>query len=43
VMLRTAYLRSSQNLDVGLMCAAPQGPGFHITFGDLSIENTSTS
>jgi uncharacterized protein len=42
-MLRTAYLKSSHNLDVGVMCAAPQGPGFHITFSDLSIETATTS
>ena len=40
-MLRTAYLKSPQNLDAGVMCAAPQGPGFHITFSDLSIENAT--
>ena len=39
MMLRTAYLKSPPNLDVGVMCAAPQGPGFPITFSDLSIEN----
>ncbi|MFZ0710404.1 MAG: DUF1349 domain-containing protein [Terrimicrobiaceae bacterium] len=39
IMLRTAYLKSPPNLDVGVMCAAPQGPGFPITFSDLSIEN----
>ena len=38
-MLRTAYLKSPPNLDAGVMCAAPQGPGFPITFSDLSIEN----
>ena len=38
-MLRTAYLKLPPNLDVGVMCAAPQGPGFPITFSDLSIEN----
>ena len=43
VMIRTAYLKSSQNVDVGVMCAAPQGPGFRITFGDLSIESASPS
>ncbi len=36
-MLRTAYLRCSDELDVGVMCAAPQGPGFRISFSDFSI------
>jgi uncharacterized protein len=38
-MLRTAYLKSPPDLDVGVMCAAPQGPGFPIAFSDLAIEN----
>ncbi|HEY5704092.1 MAG TPA: DUF1349 domain-containing protein [Terrimicrobiaceae bacterium] len=37
-MLRTAYLKRSRDLDVGVMCAAPQGPGFPIVFSGLSIE-----
>jgi regulation of enolase protein 1 (concanavalin A-like superfamily) len=41
-MLRTAYLNSSRDLDVGVMCAAPEGPGFHIVFSDLSIEHATT-
>jgi uncharacterized protein len=38
-MARTAYLQCSRDIDVGVMCAAPQGPGFHINFYDLSIEH----
>ena len=37
-MLRTAYLRGSGELQVGVMCAAPQGPGFRIFFSDFSLE-----
>jgi regulation of enolase protein 1 (concanavalin A-like superfamily) len=37
-MSRTAYLKCSRGLNAGIMCAAPQGPGFHINFSDLSIE-----
>lgn len=37
-MLRTAYLQCLQSIDVGVMCAAPQGPGFHIVFSEFSIE-----
>ena len=36
-MLRTAYLNCLHSVDVGVMCAAPQGGGFHIVFSDLSI------
>ena len=38
-MTRTAYLQSSRDIEVGVMCAAPQGPGFHISYYDLSIED----
>jgi regulation of enolase protein 1 (concanavalin A-like superfamily) len=38
-MGRTAYLKCLRDIDVGIMCAAPQGPGFHITFYDFSIEH----
>ncbi len=37
-MLRTAYLRCLPELDVGIMCAAPEGPGFRIEFSEFSIE-----
>jgi regulation of enolase protein 1 (concanavalin A-like superfamily) len=36
-MLRTAYLQCLHTLDVGVMCAAPQGPGFRIEFSEFSI------
>jgi regulation of enolase protein 1 (concanavalin A-like superfamily) len=39
-MLRTAYLRCPRDLDVGIMCAAPEGPGFRIVFSELSIEKS---
>jgi uncharacterized protein len=39
-MLRTAYLKCLRDLDVGIMCAAPQGPGFRIVFAELTIEKS---
>ena len=39
-MLRTAYLKCLSDLDVGVMCAAPEGPGFRIVFSQLSIEES---
>lgn len=37
-MLRTAYLDCLPVLDIGVMCAAPQGPGFRIVFSKLMME-----
>ncbi len=37
-MLRTAYLRCLGEVEVGVMCAAPQGPGFRIAFSEFSLE-----
>jgi uncharacterized protein len=39
-MLRTAYLQCLSDLDVGIMCAAPEGPGFRIVFSELSIKES---
>ena len=39
-MLRTAYLKCLRDLDVGVMCAAPQGPGFRMVFSELSFEES---
>jgi uncharacterized protein len=40
-MLRMFYLASSAYFDVGLMCAAPDGEGFQVTFEGLKITRTS--
>ena len=37
-LLRLAYLPPSPQIKVGLMCAAPDGEGFEVTFEDFSIE-----
>lgn len=37
-MLRLAYLSEQPNLQVGLMCASPQGEGFLTTFEGFKIE-----
>jgi uncharacterized protein len=41
-MLRTTYLRCHDDLQVGIMCAAPQGSGFRMVFSDFSIEAASS-
>jgi uncharacterized protein len=38
-MLRMAYLTSVEVLDVGLMCASPQGQGFFTTFEKFKIQS----
>lgn len=40
-MLRQAYLTEAEALDVGLMCAAPDGDGFAVTFDDFTVEPVS--
>ena len=37
-LLRQLYLSQEDNLDVGLMCASPEGTGFSVTFEDFSIQ-----
>ncbi|HEY5743513.1 MAG TPA: DUF1349 domain-containing protein [Terrimicrobiaceae bacterium] len=39
-MMRTAYLKCLRDIDIGVMCAAPQGPGFSIAFRDFVIETS---
>jgi len=36
-MLREAYLTAAPTLQVGMMAAAPKGPGFDITFEDYEV------
>jgi hypothetical protein len=37
-MLRLAYLAEVEQMQVGPMCAAPQGPGFPVTFEGFSVQ-----
>jgi regulation of enolase protein 1 (concanavalin A-like superfamily) len=36
-LLRQSYLSQEDTLDVGLMCASPEGAGFSVTFENFSI------
>lgn len=36
-MLRLAYLSDVPEMQVGPMCASPEGPGFEVVFEDLSL------
>jgi regulation of enolase protein 1 (concanavalin A-like superfamily) len=36
-LIRQGYLSEEPTLQVGLMCAAPQGDGFEVTFEDFSV------
>jgi regulation of enolase protein 1 (concanavalin A-like superfamily) len=38
-MLRQTYFTEAETLKVGLMCAAPKGDGFVVTFEDFQIQN----
>ncbi len=38
-MLRLAYLTTASQLQLGLMCASPQGEGFAIAFEEFQIRN----
>lgn len=37
LMMREAYLSEVETLQVGMMCAAPKGAGFAVTFEDFSV------
>ena len=37
-MLRLTYLTEAERVQVGPMCAAPQGPGFPATFEQFSVQ-----
>jgi regulation of enolase protein 1 (concanavalin A-like superfamily) len=39
-MLRLAYLPPALPVQVGMMCAAPDGDGFPVTFSDFTLEAT---
>lgn len=38
-LLRLAYLAETEQVQVGVMCAAPQGEGFHVTFEQFEIRS----
>jgi regulation of enolase protein 1 (concanavalin A-like superfamily) len=38
-LLRLAYLSPAEAMDVGLMCASPEGPGFSVTFENFIIQS----
>lgn len=37
-MIRTAYMPTQNPIQVGVMCAAPEGDGFSVTFEGFSVE-----
>jgi regulation of enolase protein 1 (concanavalin A-like superfamily) len=38
-MIRSAYLRPAETAQVGLMCAAPEGDGFSVTFEGFAVSS----
>lgn len=40
-LIRQGYLSAAEALQVGLMCAAPQGEGFAVRFEDIALTPTS--
>jgi uncharacterized protein len=38
-LLRQAYFSPVEAMDAGLMCASPEGPGFSVTFEDVTIQS----
>ena len=42
IMLRMAYLTSVEAVDVGVMCASPDGKGFLTTFKQFEIQSLHT-
>jgi regulation of enolase protein 1 (concanavalin A-like superfamily) len=36
--VRQGYFVSAVEVNVGIMCAAPEGPGFEAVFDDLKLE-----
>ncbi|EAW34120.1 DUF1349 domain-containing protein [Lyngbya sp. PCC 8106] len=41
ILLRLAYLSTQEKLQVGLMCASPDGEGFSVTFEELKFSELS--
>jgi regulation of enolase protein 1 (concanavalin A-like superfamily) len=42
-LLRQGYLSLAQTVQVGLMCAAPEGPGFPVTFEGWTLQKLDPS
>jgi regulation of enolase protein 1 (concanavalin A-like superfamily) len=42
IMFRTAYLSTADELEVGRMAAAPDGPGFEAVFSEYSLKRLSS-
>ena len=38
-MLRQAYFSPAEAMDVGLICASPEGPGFSVNFEGVTIQS----
>lgn len=38
-MIRTAHLSSAETVQVGLMCASPEGEGFCVAFDDFTVRS----
>ena len=38
-LLRQAYFSTAEAMDVGIMCASPEGPGFSVTFENITIQS----
>jgi uncharacterized protein len=38
-LLRQAFFSVAEAIDVGLMCASPEGPGFSVTFEGVAIQS----
>ena len=43
IMFRTAYLSHAQELEVGRMAAAPEGPGFEVLFSEYRVKHLNSS
>jgi regulation of enolase protein 1 (concanavalin A-like superfamily) len=42
IMFRTAYLSTANELEVGRMVAAPDGPGFEVVFSEFRMERLNS-
>ena len=38
-LLRQAYFSTAEAMDVGIMCASPEGSGFSVTFENITIQS----
>lgn len=42
-LLRQAYLSQAETMDVGMMCASPEGSGFLVRFEDFTLQEDARS